>query len=98
MDKEAVMKWFRTAAIAAVGGGIAASVAAAFDPQKYNLAHDFGSGKLWTFFFQGAGLTFGALLLKSPLGQKAMKAYRDTQEELKQNQADFEKAKTELKK
>ena len=43
-------KWVRTSALAAIGGGIAGSVSALMDPQKYQFPRDFGSGKMWTYF------------------------------------------------
>jgi hypothetical protein len=97
MDNEAALKWLKTALLAAAGGGIAAAVTAAFDPQKYNIAHDLGSGKMWIYFFQGFAVTFGALLLKSPLGQKVMTTYKDSQAQLKESQASIEATKAELK-
>jgi hypothetical protein len=79
-------KWLKTTLMAVVGGGVAAAVTAAFDPQKYNIAHDLGSGKLWLYFFEGAGVTFIALLMKSPLGQQVMTAYKDSQASVQQSE------------
>jgi len=93
-----IIKWIKTTLLAAVGGGIAAAVAVLFDPAKFNIAHDIGSGKLWTFFLQGAGVTFGALLLKSPLGEKVIGAYKNAQTGLAENQAAVANAKAKLEK
>ena len=92
-----VKKWVKTALLAAIGGGIAASVTAAFDPKKYDIAHDLGSGKLLIYFLQGFAVTFGALLLKSPLGQKAMSAYKDSQTTLADSEQHVAAAKAQLK-
>jgi hypothetical protein len=90
-------KWTISAVVASVGGGIAGAAAAAFDPTKYKFPHDFGTGKLFPYFFTGAGLTFMGMLLHSPLGQKVMGAYKATQEQLAQSQLDLAQAKSELK-
>ena len=37
----------------------------------------------------GMGLTFGGMLLKSPLGQQAMSTFKDSQQQLQQSQADL---------
>lgn len=97
MDIPAVKKWIKTALLAVVGGGIAGAVTAAFDPQRYNIRHDLGSGKLWIYFFEGAGVTFGALLLKSPLGQQVMGAYKDSQAQTAQSRAELQAAKSQLR-
>jgi hypothetical protein len=97
VNKDAVIKWLKTAVIAALGGGIAAIVATAADPAKYHFPRDLGSGKMWPYFLQGIALTFGAMLLKSPLGQKVVEAMKDSQAQLKQSQADLAQAKDDLK-
>jgi len=97
MEKQAVIKWAKTTGIAAVGGGIAGALTAAVDPSKYHFPHDLGSGKLFVYFFEGFGLTFGGMLLKSPLGQQVMGAYKDSQQQLQASKADLAAAKTELK-
>jgi len=83
--------------VAAVGGGIASAVAAFADPDKYSFPKDLGSGKLWPFFFQGAGLAVGALLLKSPMGQKLIGAFKSSQQQAQEDKAALESAKQELK-
>lgn len=98
MNIPGAAKWVRTAIISCLGGGIAGAFAAAMDPTKYDLSHDIGSGKLWKFFGLGALLTLGALLLKSPLGQQVMSAYKDSRAQLEQNKADLEAVKNALKK
>lgn len=97
METQNAIKWLKTSGLAAVGGGIAGAFAAAMDPTKYHFPHDIGSGKLWKFFFMGAGLTFGSLLLRSPLGQQAMSAYRDSQQQAAEDKAAIEKLKGELR-
>jgi hypothetical protein len=97
VNKDKFLKWVKTALLAALGGGIAAAVAVLFDPAKFDIAHDIGSGKLWTFFLQGAGVTFGALLLKSPLGTQVVGAYKHAQAGLAENQATVAQAKEKLK-
>jgi hypothetical protein len=82
-------KWLKTTGMAVVGGGIASTLTAMFDPQKYNIVHDFGSGKLWVYFFEGAGVTFLALLVKSPLGQQVITAYEDSQKSVEQAKAEL---------
>lgn len=69
MDTSGAKKWLKTSGLAALGGGIAAVVATAADPSKYHFPRDLGTGKMWPYFFSGASMTFGALLLKSPLGK-----------------------------
>jgi hypothetical protein len=90
--------WLKTALMAAGGGGIAGAVAAAFDPKKYDIRHDIGSGKLWIFFFQGFGLTFLALLVKSPFGQQMIGAYKDSQSQLEQSRKEIERLKAQADK
>jgi hypothetical protein len=92
-----VKKWFRTSVLAGLGGGIAGAFAAATDATKYNFPHDLGSGKLWKFFFMGAAITFGGLLIKSPFGQQMMGAYKQSQEDLAASQAALEETKAALK-
>lgn len=94
---EKTIKWLKTTLIAVIGGGLAAALAAAFDPQKYNIAHDFGSGKLWDFFLEGAGMTFVALLIKSPFGQQTLGAFKDTQTQLQANRDLLQDTKADLK-
>jgi hypothetical protein len=91
------LKWLKTALIAAVGGGIAGASAAAMNPAEYKFPQDLGSGKLWVFFLMGAGTTLVALLLKSPLGQQATTAFKDSQQQLQESQAEIKDAKAELK-
>jgi hypothetical protein len=91
------LKWLKVSLLAALGGGIAAAFTASMDPLKYSFPHDFGSGKLWKFFFMGVAVTFGALLVKSPLGQKAMSAYKETHEKMAENKPVLEEAKADLK-
>jgi hypothetical protein len=97
MDIHPAIKWIRTAVVAMLGGGLAGGLSALFDPTKYRFPHDLGSGKLWKYVFMGWGLTLGGLLIKSPLGQQTMQAYRDAQAQLKADQEELEKCKAELK-
>jgi hypothetical protein len=94
---KSVKGWVKTAVIAGVGGGIAGAFAAAMNPAEYQFPHDFGSGKLWKFFGQGFFLTFGALVLKSPFGQKIVGSFKDAQAELKESQTAIADAKADLK-
>jgi hypothetical protein len=94
---QSTKKWVISAIVASVGGGIAGAAAAAFDPTKYRFPHDFGTGKLIPYFFTGAGLTLGGMVLHSPLGQKLMGSYKATQEQIAQSQKDLEQAKAEFK-
>jgi hypothetical protein len=64
-----VRRWFFISLFSALGGGIASSVAALADPTKYHFPHDLGTGRMWPFFLQGAGVTLAAMLLKSPAGK-----------------------------
>lgn len=89
--------WLKTAIFAALGGGVAGSVAALADPTKYRFPQDLGSGRMWPFFLSGAAMTVGAMLLKSPLGQSAMKAYTESQEQLKADKALLEQTKQDIK-
>lgn len=90
-------KWIKTTLIAVLGGGLAAALAAAFDPQKYDIRHDIGSGKLWQFFLEGAGAMLVGLLIKSPLGQQALTSFKDSQQQLQEAKASLEQTKTDLK-
>lgn len=90
--------WVKTGAITAVGGAIAGIFSAAMDPTKYRFPEDLGSGKMWKYCFMGAGLTLGGMLLKSPIGQKTITAFLDSQKQLEQAKQDIEKVQTELKK
>lgn len=95
--KTVFLKWLKTSGLAALGGGIAAIVATAADPTKYRFPQDLGSGKMWPYFFSGVGVTFAALLIKSPLGERAMTIYRDSQDQLKASQQTITQTKAELK-
>jgi hypothetical protein len=97
MDMQGVVKWLKTAGLAAGGGGVAGAFAAAMDPSKYVFPHDFGSGKLWKYFFMGAALTFGGLLIKSPLGQSMMSAYKQSQADLEASKRTVAETKAALK-
>ena len=90
-------RWLFTTGATVIGGGIAGAGAAAFDPSKYRFPQDFGSGKLWPFFFMGCALTLGGSVLRSPWGVKMMSSFQASQAQLKQSQADIEKAKAELR-
>lgn len=96
MDEQ-TRKWLKTTAIAVIGGGLAAATTMALDPTRYHFPHDIGSGKLLIQFFSGAGITFLALLLKSPLGQQVMASYKETQIQMKGDQALITESKTELR-
>jgi hypothetical protein len=93
---QARLKWIKTTALTVLGGGIAGMFSAAMDPTKYSLAHDFGSGKLWKYFAMGAGLTLGALLVKSPLGVSALSAYQQSQAQAKEDAALLDKVKKDI--
>jgi len=97
MDFVAIRKWVVGATGSALGGGIAGAAAAAFDPAKYRFPQDFGTGKLLPYFFTGAGLTLGGMLLHSPLGQKIMGTFKATQQQLADTQKELQQAKAELK-
>jgi hypothetical protein len=97
MDKATIRGWIRTMVIAMLGGGIAGAFAAAMDPRKYHFPHDFGSGKLWEYFAEGA-LTVGlATAIKSPLGQKALAVFKDSQQQLSESHKSVEDTKAEIK-
>lgn len=96
MDTSGAKKWLKTSGLAALGGGIAAVVATAMDPSKYQFPRDFGTGKMWPYFFSGMGVTFAALLMKSPLGQKAMKEYQDSQAQLAADREELERIKSRI--
>jgi hypothetical protein len=96
-DVSTARKWIFGAVGSALGGGIAGAGAAAFDPGKYRFPQDFGSGKLWPFFFMGFGLTLGGYILRSPWGQKVMTMFQQSQSDLEQSRKDLEKAKADLK-
>lgn len=89
--------WIKTSIIATVGGGIAGAFAAAMDPSKYRFPHDFGSGKLWEFFFEGAVTVGAATLIKSPFGQGVLAAFKDSQKQLKEGKDDIAKTKADIK-
>lgn len=89
--------WVRTMLIATVGGGIAAMVAAAMDPTKWRFPQDLGSGKLLPFFFEGAGAMFLGLLIKSPLGQRFMASYKESQTQLAEGKQAIADTKADLK-
>jgi len=96
MDMKAIVKWSKTALIAATGGGVTSAFAAAMDPTKYRFPHDFGSGKLWKFFFDGFALMFVGLLIKSPLGQKAVAGFQQAQAQAKEDAAMLDKVKSDI--
>lgn len=62
--------WIKSVVVPIIGGGLAGAFTAALDPSKYHFPHDFGSGKLWEYFFMGAVLTASGMLAKSQFGQK----------------------------
>ena len=97
MDTKAAITWTRTAVLTALGGGIAAVVATAADPQKYRFPQDLGSGRMWPYFLTGMGLTFGGMLIRSPLGQKAMGAYQKSQAQMASDKAELEALKAQFK-
>jgi hypothetical protein len=90
------IRWGISAGISALGGGVAASVAALSDPSKYRFPQDLGSGKMWPFFLQGAGLVFVGMLLKSPMGQKVLSSVKESQGSLKESQQLIEDTKSDL--
>ena len=89
--------WIKTSLLAALGGGIAGVAAAATNPALYRFPQDLGSGKMWIHFFTGAAVTFGALCLKSPVGQKVMLSFKDSQTQLEQSKADLAAARESIK-
>jgi len=92
-----IKSWAKTAIIASLGGGFASMFTAAMDPAKYSFPKDFGSGKLWPFFFQGAGLVFVGMILKSPFGQHMMSSFRQSQAQMKEDREAIDTVKQELK-
>lgn len=90
-------KWIKTTLVSIFGGGIAGSVAALSDPAKYRFPQDLGTGKMWPFFLSGAGMTLGAMLLKSPLGQQVVGALKDSQQQLAEGKQAVEDAKADVK-
>jgi hypothetical protein len=96
MDKQKLVTWLKTTGLAVVGGGIAAVVTTLSEPE-YHFPQELVSGKLFIHFLGGAAVTFAALLLKSPLGQQTMAAYKDSQAQLAQSKADLAAAKEALK-
>src|SRR5215467_7863148 len=95
-DHATAVRWIKVSALSSIGGGIAGAVAAAQDPAKYKFPQDFGSGKLLPFFFQGAALTFGAMLLKSPLGKRVIGGVKESKEQLAEDTELIEQTKKEL--
>jgi hypothetical protein len=89
--------WIKTTLIAMLGGGVAGAFAAAMDPSKYHFPKDFGSGKLWEYFAEGAITVGVALVIKSPFGQSMMTAFKDSQQQLKQSKEDVEQTKESIK-
>jgi hypothetical protein len=89
--------WVKTTIIATLGGGIASMVAAAMDPTKWRFPQDLGSGKLWPFFFEGAGAMLLGLLIKSPIGQQLMTSYKESQTQLADGRQAIEQTKADLK-
>lgn len=94
---EKAKHWIVTTAVAMLGGGAAAGFSAAMDPTKYHFPQDFGSGKLWKYVFMGWALTFGGVLIHSPLGQKVIAISKQSKEQLDQTQKDLDQAKADLK-
>lgn len=97
MQTKGAVKWIKTLVLAGLGGGFVAGISAAMDPVKYSFPADLGSGKLWKYVVAGAALTMGALLVRSPLGQKAMQELKESQAQLAEDREALEKIKTELK-
>jgi hypothetical protein len=83
MDMQGAWRWIKTTVLSMLGGGLVAGISAMSDPNKYRFPQDLGSGKLWRYVFAGWGLTFTALLIKSPLGQKALSNLEAGQKQLK---------------
>ena len=79
-----------------LGGGFTAGLAAMMDPKKYDIRHDFGSGKLWRYVFLGWGLTFAGILMRSPLGKKVIEITKQNQEQLEETQKELDEAKAHL--
>jgi hypothetical protein len=94
---EKAKHWIITTVVAMLGGGAAAGFTAAMDPSKYDIRHDFGSGKLWPFVFMGWGLTFAGILIHSPLGQKVIAITKQSKAQLEQTQKDLDQAKADLR-
>jgi hypothetical protein len=90
-------KWIISSIAASITGGISAAITTAMDPAKYKFPQDFGSGKLWPSFLAGTGAVFLGMLLRSPMGQKLIGTYKDTQAQLAQNQKELDQAKAEIK-
>jgi hypothetical protein len=97
MSWEKIKHWIVTTAVAMLGGGFAAGFTAMLDPTKYKFPQDLGSGKLWKYVFMGWALTFGGILLHSPLGQKVIAFNKQNKEQLEQTQKELDQAKKELK-
>lgn len=97
-NREKLSSWIKVAVVGGLGGGIAGSVAALSDPAKYSFPKDLGTGKMWPHFLSGAGMTIGALLLKSPLGVKVTRGIKESQEQLKESRAAIQQGREELMK
>lgn len=96
-EMEKLKKWVISTGVAVLGGAIAGAFAAMMDPVKYSITQDLFSGKLWKYFFMGAALTLGGILLHSPLGQKMISITKQSKEQLEQTQKELNQAKADLK-
>jgi hypothetical protein len=97
MDVNKVKETGIKAVLACLAGGGASGIAAAMDPSKYHFPQDFGSGKLWPFFFGGVGATALGMFLQSTFGKNLMAALKMSQANLAQNQAAIAQTKQEVK-
>lgn len=90
-------QWIKTTVVAALGGGAAAIVATAADPQKYRFPQDLGSGKMWPYFLTGIGLTLLGRWLHSSQGQKVMTDFKDSQAQLEADKKSLADLKAQFK-
>jgi hypothetical protein len=69
---ESSRAWLRTVLLGLAGGAAAGGYTILIEPGFYHFPRDFGSGKLWEFFWGGFLLTVGGILVESPLGKRLM--------------------------
>jgi hypothetical protein len=89
-------QWIKTTIVSALGGGAAAIVATAADPQKYRFPQDLGSGKMWPYFLTGIALTLLGRWLHSSQGNKMMSDFKQSQAQLEADKKALEDLKAQI--
>lgn len=88
--------WLKTLAVAAAGGALTGGLAALLDPSHFNLKDWIDEEHVAEMAAEGAVISAGAFLLRSPMGQKLLHFAQEAQEQAAADKKQLESLKETL--